>query len=453
MNRAILQQLRDDQEDEDLVRKTWDKTQEEVELGYIWPDESADPMRLFLAKRFGLVQRAGKLRVIDDCSIGGFNSTVGAVEKYRVHAMDECAAFLAYMVDWRRKEQFTDGLSGRTYDLKHAYKQYGILESDRRVLRLAVRNLETKGVSFFGINSLPFGASGSVGGFLRISMAIWYLGLVLLRLIWTAFFDDYTVFSRDALVSNTSKTVEMLFDLLGVEYARDGNKACAFSKCFKSLGVEIDLKDFGSDLVRLGHTNERREELSTVLRDILQSNCITAKQAESMRGRLHWSESFAFGRVANSAVKILGDLSLCGRRKIDLSASDVAALTFLCDRVLTAPPLVITPSCLLAWVIFTDGACEGPEGQKKGGIGGVLIDPLGKVDAFFGGEVPDGIMSLFLSKSRNPIYELEVLPVLISIWMWGSRMAQSQVCWYLDNEASRSAFIKGQGLTSLQAPW
>ena len=68
------------------------------------------------------------------------------------------------------------------------------------------------------------------------------------------------------MVSNTSKTVEMLFDLLGVEYARDGDKACAFSKCFKSLGVEINLKDFGTDLVRLGHTKERREELSTVLK-------------------------------------------------------------------------------------------------------------------------------------------------------------------------------------------
>ena len=29
--------------------------------------------QVFLAKRFGLVQKAGKLRVIDDCSIGGVN--------------------------------------------------------------------------------------------------------------------------------------------------------------------------------------------------------------------------------------------------------------------------------------------------------------------------------------------------------------------------------------------
>ena len=98
LNKAILQQLLDDRDDEELVRATWDKTMEEVNLGYIWPDEDADPMKFFLAKRFGLVQRAGKLRVIDDCSIGGINATVGSVEKYRFHAMDECAAFLAWLI-------------------------------------------------------------------------------------------------------------------------------------------------------------------------------------------------------------------------------------------------------------------------------------------------------------------------------------------------------------------
>eukprot|EP00435_Cladocopium_sp_Y103_P036933 s3503_g9.t1 len=225
LNRAILQQLRDDKDDEELVLNTWEKTLEEVELGYIWPDDTSDPMIFFLAKRFGLVQRAGKLRVIDDCSIWGINSTVGAVEKYRVHAMDECAAFLAYMVDFVERGHDVEGVSGRTYDLKHAYKQYWISEADRDVIRLAVRNPRTKGLR------------------------------------------------------------------------------------------------------------------------------------------------------------------------------------------------------------------------------GVLVDPNGKVVSFFGGEVPDPVMRLLLERSKNPIYELEVLPVLVAAWMWGERVARAQVCWYLDNEASRSASIKAQGAT------
>ena len=47
--------------------------------------------RALLAKRFGLRQ-GEKTRLIDDCSVGGFNSTCGANENLRIHAIDEMAA-------------------------------------------------------------------------------------------------------------------------------------------------------------------------------------------------------------------------------------------------------------------------------------------------------------------------------------------------------------------------
>ena len=83
LNRAIISQLSAENDDDEIVRQTWDKTLEEVALGYIWLDDKSSPDQVFLAKRFGLLQRAGKLRVIDDCSIGGVNGALGVVEKYR----------------------------------------------------------------------------------------------------------------------------------------------------------------------------------------------------------------------------------------------------------------------------------------------------------------------------------------------------------------------------------
>ena len=148
--------------------------------------------------------------------------------------------------------------------MKHAYKQYGISVADREVVRLAVRDPTSHCVSFFGLNSLPFGATGSVGGFLCVSIAVWYLGLVLFRLPWTAYFDDCLVFSRDLLIGNTAKTVDNLFDLLGIEVAREGDKASFFSKCFKSLGVQIDLSSFCNGEAHVGHTQERRDQSSLV---------------------------------------------------------------------------------------------------------------------------------------------------------------------------------------------
>ena len=54
---------------------------------------------------------------------------------------------MLWMVDFTQKGHSVGGISGRTYDLKHAYKQYGIAEADRKVIRLAVRNPITGGTS------------------------------------------------------------------------------------------------------------------------------------------------------------------------------------------------------------------------------------------------------------------------------------------------------------------
>ena len=160
-------------------------------------DDDADPSKHALAKRFGLNQK-NKVRVIDDCTVGGLNKTIGVVEKYRIHAMDEISAYLAWMLT-RCQARCRDSngssfqLLGRTFDLKAAYKQFGVNLSDRDLLRIAVRDTDCGRVRFLGINSLPFGAVGSVGGFLTVSMAVWFLGVVGLRLAWCAYFDDYTI--------------------------------------------------------------------------------------------------------------------------------------------------------------------------------------------------------------------------------------------------------------------
>ena len=86
-----------------------------------------------------------------------------------------------------------------------------------------------------GLNALPFGAVGSVAAFLRISVNLHYIGMIALRLLWSAYFDDFGVVSRDELIDNTSWSVETLFDLLGFSYAKEGVKAGRFQRKFKML--------------------------------------------------------------------------------------------------------------------------------------------------------------------------------------------------------------------------
>ena len=58
-------------------------------------------------------------------------------------------------------------------------------------------------------------------------------------------------------------------------------------------------------------------------------------------------------------------------------------------------------------------------------------------------------MKVLLSKSDNPIYELELAPVLIAIKLWCSFFRNSQVVMYLDNDAARAGLIKMRGATDI----
>ena len=117
VNKNIIKQVAANQ-DEELAAEVWNLTAEELERGWAWIDEQCDGEKHVLAKRFGLRQGA-KTRLIDDCSVGGFNSTCGSSEKLKIHAIDEMAAYIAWCLT-TFGDNAMEGVVGKTYDLKNA---------------------------------------------------------------------------------------------------------------------------------------------------------------------------------------------------------------------------------------------------------------------------------------------------------------------------------------------
>ena len=428
--------------DDNLESEVWRQTEEEIAKNWAWLDENCDLEGKLLAKRFGL-QQGEKVRLIDDCTIGGFNGTCGTSERLKVHSVDEIAAYIAWC-QTNLSQTSMQEVVGKTYDLKNAYKQYGVSPLDRNTLRIAVWNPVAKQVQFLGINALPFGAIGSVSAFLRVSMAIWFIGIRGLRLCWTSFFDDFTLLSKQATANSASLAAEGLFQLLGVQFAQDGKKAVAWGTKVKTLGVMIDLKPGDGHLgyITLGHTESRVEELTKLLDGFIQSGHMSQKDGERLRGRLQWFECFAYGRVAQQALRTISGIASCGRTQSKLTSLETTALRFLRDRVLTAPPTKVQPTSLQTWMIFSDGACEG-ELTKDGTIGAVLVSPEGVVCRYFSERVPQAWMDWFLSETRHPIFELELLPVWVALCAWEQLVQHSQCIFYIDNEAAKGALING----------
>ena len=318
--------------------------------------------------------------------------------------------------------------------------------SDRNLLHIGVNEPGVEEPHIMGVNVLPFGAVGSVAAFLRISVAIWCVGLKRLVFFWSAFYDDFSMVTSMELQQNTSWACESLFGLLGMQYANSVSKCVPFAERFKMLGLVMNLSQSDQKKIYLGHTSERADELVEQLKYFLTSGKISSKEAERLRGRMLFFESFTFGRLAGEAVKSIGKFASGNRLPMRFSDDLRRALEFLLHRISSAKPIIVTPKLKERWYIFTDGACEAEASQ--GSIGGVLVSPTGACIRYFSSNVPSGVMRRLLNDSRNPIHELEVMPVVVSLMLCADFVSCVPLVHYIDNESSRMALIKGYGETS-----
>ena len=91
-----------------------------------------------LNRRFGL-QQASKVRLIDNFSGSGVNSTVQVCESPKPHTTDVVAAVCSRLL--QNCDSATDVL-GAAYDLKSAYRQVGLLPCPRKFACIAVYDLK-----------------------------------------------------------------------------------------------------------------------------------------------------------------------------------------------------------------------------------------------------------------------------------------------------------------------
>eukprot|EP00435_Cladocopium_sp_Y103_P042438 s2135_g11.t1 len=431
--------------DVDLDKKLWQATLEEAEAGFLTGpyDVGSCPKDAVVSPRFGLLQKS-KLRPIDNFSASHVNSATGLQDKLQVDTIDEICAMIKA---WAQRYGPEVELVGRSYDLRKAYRQIGISEGHLKFAWISVWSPDDACAKLFRMDSMPFGATASVGAFLRLSQALKCLGISSAALVWSSFYDDFVCICPLRAAKQVDRMVRLLFQVLGWQLSTDESKDQDFGKVFQALGVEFNLTNLRKGFFTVGNTESRKLEIGAKIDAILKADYLSVTEATSMRSRLLFADAQVFGRFAKSALHEIGSVGLACRDMSPLSESVKRSLIWMKERVVTSVPRKIDFVDTETFYLFLDGACtDFSESSAWSGtsIGGVLVFPDGSVRQCFGEILPRELMAGWgRDDQQQYIFEAEVMPYAVSLLLWKDILRRKCIFVFIDNEGARAAWISG----------
>ena len=254
-----------------------------LETGHVFP-----PKNCVLGRRFA-VQQPNKICPIDDMSVSLANSTLGAEEKVVVIPTSTTVLLAQRMLaKGSKSEERLPKLTGRTFDLKAAYRQLAVRPADLDFAKVALFCPATQAPVVLSLRALPFGAIGSVHGFDRCSIALWALACKLLLVTHAVFFDDFTNVTWEDDAANSEAALLLLLRLLGWEVATKGSKALSYARLFHSLGVCFILPRSLEDPVQITNTAQRKQEVAQTCLQVLCQGYASPATCATFAGRLRW---------------------------------------------------------------------------------------------------------------------------------------------------------------------
>ena len=433
--------------DETIDDEVYKKTLAELESGWLEGpfDVSSLPDGAILNRRFGIKQSSGdcvKVRLIDDFSASGVNSSVQVSSMPKLHTLDVVAALSLELT----RPPVAGPWVGKTVDLSSAYRQLGISPKSEHVSYISVYNPSAKKPEVYVMRALPFGASRSVYSFLRVSHSLWWLGCVALGLTWSSFFDDFITFCRECESKVVLGVIDQFFRLLGWQVS-SGDKDLPFASQFKALGVEISLRKCHLGSVIFRNTERRVQELVETMTGILEKGHLSQQEALSLRGRMQFAKAQIWGRAARLCLSSVTEHAY-GSTKEVLSPATMVAMSTFRECLQSSPPRKISCNWDNPWFIFTDASFQPTDVDCPCCLGGVLVGPDGKQISAFSLVLDFNQLELLgYPEKKTVIFEAELVAVLLAMKLWPSKIAHKPCMFFIDNNSARDISISGNART------
>ena len=389
------------------------------------------------------MKQPNKVRLIDDLSASSINKTVQCNETPRPHTTDVIASVALGLL-----ERCYGEVLGKTFDLKSAYRQLGIHETSLLFSYIACFDPVRRCPVIFQMLAVPFGATRAVYSFLRIARCLWWIRCKCLKLCWTNFYDDFVTFTGAHLANNTEASVALLFDLLGWQFAREGEKSKPFGYSFSALGIHVSLDNFTQGWVEFSNTESRITEVCAIIRTIVESGELSYKDAIRLRGRMQFADGQLFGRLGKLCLKSITEHSLNNSCK-KVSSRCRSLLTMFCNMMESGKPRIISLASSSNWFIFTDACFEPDHPSWRCGLGGILVNMHGHAVQYYSLCLSDEqISSLGGAGKKTIIFEAEMIAVILALRTWSESIRNSMIVGFIENNSARDIAISATGRSS-----
>ena len=428
--------------DPDLDRKLWDRTQLELQKGWLLGPYSWDelPPSSVVSRRFPINQ-SEKVRPIDDFSQSQINSTVTSYEQATVDGPDVICALAIRLMRRLRDSGRSSQLVGRALDLASAYRQLAVAEDSYDFAFLSIFNPDRGEAALYRQVALPFGSVTAVNAFIRCSRFLQWVAGHCLKIPMSCYFDDFVAFTPPGLASNTQASLCLMLDIFGWAFDREGPKSDDFSNRVSALGVVFNLDPTSDGRLEVHNTEKRLAEAVSSLDRIIVAGQLSKKEALTIRGRLAFCDAFIFGRLGRVSLQSVTHHAYSSPFSSKLDVETMQALRILRDRMATAKPRCLDLNLLQMFVLLTDAAFDPIKGA---GLGAVLVAPNGEVCCWLGVQLSlTRLAPLMLGGKQTVIGELETMAVAVALMLWGRMVSSTKLLIFIDNEGSRFSLIKG----------
>ena len=402
------------------------------------------------SRRFGVAQR-GEVRPCDDFSESQMNGTVSSDETVASDGAD----FPAWMAELFYSLGVRSSIRGGCDDWKKAYRQLPVWDPSHSVV--AQWDPVARRVVYFVVKGHCFGAYSAVNSFNAVSKFLTYAARCLFAAVCGNYYDDHVVVepafagcsAQEALLA-LAAACGFVFDVADAPVG----KHVSMRPLFVYLGIRHDLSRCGEGLVFLRIVEARRVALVTDLRNILKRGSLSPGAASSLRGKLYFAVTTAYGRVGRAALQPI--LQRQEGRDVGhrLSPALIVALKFFVTLLNYMPDREIRfdRSAMRPLLVWSDASWEGGVGH----LGFVAFDPerlpYDPCDPDSGqwlyseSPVPSHILDMFVAK-RQKIGQYEIAAAFMVYpslaGAFPSSISRRRVVHWIDNTSAISCLLNG----------